>query len=89
MTIKTGDTVKHLPTGETWVVTSMREDGVELAAFGWPETIAYTSDCKLVESCTDEDRVSMLQAAAKSGSLRGLWAKRELLNRNESGVKVE
>ena len=35
MTIDTGDTVKHGPTGETWVVAYVQGD--RLAWCGWPE----------------------------------------------------
>ncbi len=85
-TLKPGDTVKHLPTNEKWIIASMSEDGALLCPGGWPETIAKTSDCELVESCTDEDHVLMLRAAAQSNGVRANWAKRALHNRNDASL---
>jgi hypothetical protein len=45
--------VKHLPSGETWVVAWA--DDSELMPCGWPEGFAKISDCELIESCSDED----------------------------------
>ena len=60
--IDTGDTVKHGPTGETWVVAYVQGD--RLAWCGWPEGEARLSDCTLVESATDEERLKLLHQLA-------------------------
>lgn len=62
--IKTGDTVIHRPTGETWVVAVVREDEDRLSWCGWPEGMANLSDCDLVESCSDEYRLALLKDMA-------------------------
>lgn len=66
MTIRTGDTVKHLPSNETWLVAFV--DGNDLAWCGWPEGYARTSDCILLKSCSDEEHLKLLRdLAAMSG----------------------
>lgn len=50
-----GDTVKHRPSGETWLVAAV--DGDSLYPAGWPESCARTADCELVEAASDEDHV--------------------------------
>ena len=62
MTIDTGDTVKHGPTGETWVVAYVQ--GEWLAWCGWPEGEARLSDCTLVTAATDEYREKLLREIA-------------------------
>lgn len=61
-TIDTGDTVKHGPTGETWVVAYV--EGDKLAWVGWPQGEANLSDCTLTEKATPESRISLLRAMA-------------------------
>lgn len=64
-TIKTGDTVLHKPSGETWVVAYVRPETNDLAWCGWPSGLARLSDCELVESCTpDESKDLLAQMAA-------------------------
>lgn len=46
--IKSGDTVLHKPTGETWVVYEVKND--TLKPCGWPPTYAKLSDCEKVEN---------------------------------------
>ena len=60
--IDTGDTVKHGPTGETWVVAYVQGD--RLAWCGWPEGTANVSDCTLVEKATPEYRDKLLRDMA-------------------------
>ena len=62
MTIDTGDTVKHGPTGETWTVAYVQGD--YLAWCGWPEGEARLSDCTLIEPATDEYRAKLLNDLA-------------------------
>lgn len=48
--IKANDIVFHKPTGETWVVCGVHQDGKTLIPCGWPfPSIAEVSDCELVE----------------------------------------
>lgn len=61
--IDAGDTVKHGPTGETWVVAVVRDD--RLMPCGWPESLAEIQDCTLVEKATPEARTEMLRTWAE------------------------
>lgn len=56
--IDTGDTVKHGPTGETWIVAYV--EGERLAWVGWPQGEARLSDCTLIEKATPEYRDDLL-----------------------------
>jgi hypothetical protein len=83
--IDTGDTVLHKPSGETWVVAAIEDDGEHFYACGWPETRALLSDCELVSQTTGELRRALLESLAKyscsgeSASSRANWARRNLL----------
>ncbi len=59
-----GDTVKHRPSGETWVVAYV--DGDSLSWFGWPYGEAKIADCELVEACSDSQHVKGLRRLADS-----------------------
>ena len=61
--IDTGDTVRHGPTGETWLVAYVRGD--DLAPCGWPDTLALVSDCTLVTKATPEERLALLRDLAE------------------------
>lgn len=66
MNIDTGDLVRHMPSGETWVVAYVK--GEYLAWCGWPEGEAKLADCELLEKATPEYRDKLLkQMAAMSG----------------------
>ncbi|HEX4347581.1 MAG TPA: hypothetical protein VHZ73_08410 [Vicinamibacterales bacterium] len=73
MTFRAGDTVKHTPTGEMWILACDQEDNKVLPA-GWPESLAKATDCALVEAATDAERLAMLTNAAISGGYRGAVA---------------
>lgn len=62
--IDTGDTVKHGPSGETWVVAFVRDD--RLAWVGWPEGYANLADCTLVRKATGEERDNLLRQMANA-----------------------
>lgn len=47
-----GDVVRHLPSGETWLVAY--DDGRNLAPAGWPACVVSSSDCELVKAATDD-----------------------------------
>ena len=81
-TFRAGDVVKHLPTGEEWILASVSPTGMDVSPAGWPESLAPASDCELVEAATDEQhRTFLLQVLAgnKGGSNREAWAFRNLL----------
>lgn len=61
--IRAGDTVRHGPSGETWLVAAVR--GADLAPAGWPEGIARIEDCELVESGSDLEHVDMVERARR------------------------
>lgn len=63
MSIQTGDTVLHRPTGEEWLVAFEKEG--RLYWCGWPEGCADTSDCELVEKGTYDQRQALLKNMAK------------------------
>lgn len=62
MTIDTGDVVRHVPTGEKWVVAFVK-DG-DLSWCGWPEGWAKLSDCILIKKATAEERLKLLKEMA-------------------------
>ena len=61
--MKTGDTVKHGPSDETWTVAYV--DGDHIAWCGWPPGEARLSDCTLVEECSQEESVALLRKLAE------------------------
>lgn len=63
--IDTGDTVKHRPSGEIWLVAYVREERDEIAWCGWPPGLAKLSDCDLVEAATPEKRDKYLNELAR------------------------
>lgn len=44
---KSGDTVFHRPTGETWSLIRNEQDGWVYPS-GWPQSMGRAEDCKLV-----------------------------------------
>lgn len=56
--MRTGDSVYHRPSGETWLVAFVRDD--ELVPCGWPFTYAKASDCELRRAATDEEHHALL-----------------------------
>lgn len=78
MSIRTGDTVIHKPTGEEWLVAGV--DNGQLMWCGWPEGSADLADCELVESASDQASMELLQtlAAMTGPDMRKRYAIREL-----------
>lgn len=72
--IDTGDSVRHAPTGETWIVAYVRGD--RIAWCGWPEGEALLSDCMLLEKATPEYRLQLLRdmAAVPGDDVRKRYA---------------
>ena len=61
--MKAGDTVKHIPSGETWVLAVGPFDmigGLFIMACGWPEEMVPFSRVELVKSCSDSECEEML-----------------------------
>ena len=49
-----GDTVRHRPSGEEWLVAYADPAHDALAWAGWPDGRARLSDCEIVARCSDE-----------------------------------
>lgn len=78
MGIDTGDTVKHKPTGEEWLVAGVKGD--RLMWCGWPEGWAALTDCELVEKATPAARDKLLHelAAMQGHDIRKSYAMQRL-----------
>jgi hypothetical protein len=80
---RAGDTIRHEPSGETWLLACDEDRGMVVAC-GWPESFVPSSDCILVEAATDEYRLDLLHKVAASrgdhgeGSARSRLAQRQL-----------
>ena len=72
--MRTGDTVKHLPSGETWVVAWADHVRGEIGWCGWPEGMAKITDCELLESASDDEARELvkqiLSGSGRDGSFR-------------------
>ena len=81
--IRTGDTVFHRPSKETWVVAYATDKHV--CPCGWPETLADIGDCELLRSCSDEHNEDMLRilATKRDGDTRQACARAELERRKQ------
>lgn len=62
MTIKTGDEVEYIKTGERLNV-AISEDG-RIMPFGWPLELIPVSEVKLVHSCSPEREMYLLERLA-------------------------
>lgn len=62
MSIGTADSVRHEPTGETWLVAYVQGD--RLAWCGWPEGTALVADCTLTRKANEEERYRLLRQMA-------------------------
>lgn len=47
--LRAGDVVRHVPSGEEWLILAVSADGTKVHPAGWPATIANASDCVFVE----------------------------------------
>lgn len=77
--MRAGDTVKHRPSGETWLVACVTDDGAFFAC-GWPETRAQQSDADVIEEASDEECLDVLRrfTAMRDTSSRASWARENL-----------
>lgn len=79
--MKTGDTVLHKPTGETWLVAYTDDANNRLAWCGWPQGLAKLSDCELIVECSAEESAALIRelAGMSSGNdPRKHWAMRRI-----------
>lgn len=85
MQIDTGDTVKHGPTGETWIVAYVRGD--RLAWVGWPEGEASLEHCTLVQKAPPgyQDKLLREMAAMRADDARKRYAAHRLANSATAG----
>ena len=58
-----GDVVRHIPTGEKWLLIVDEHDG-RVVPGGWPDTRAEAKDCVLVKA--SQNRYETLKMTAKS-----------------------
>lgn len=75
VTIRAGDSVKHRPSGETWLVAYV--DGERLAWCGWPPGEAALTDCELVKRCSDDENLSLLKRLAEMREEDGRYDRRK------------
>lgn len=82
MKIKAGDVVYHRPTGEEWLAVTDEERGTFFAG-GWPETLAYASDCDIITVATEEENLRWLKECSEGSgsSMRELVARRQYKER--------
>lgn len=66
--IRCGDHVRHIPSGQVWVVAYV--DGDRLAWCGWPAGEAPLANFKRVKECSDADHRHMLKQCAASDGKR-------------------
>jgi len=81
MSYRTGDTIKHIPSGETWLVAYCLHDHV--IPCGWPLSAGLITDCELVEAATDDEHLALVRemAAMSTNDPRRDFARRELAKR--------
>jgi hypothetical protein len=80
---RTGDTVKHRPTGEQWQLAYA--DGLDVSPLGWPATVAKATDCELIEAASDAQHRAIVERLAgdvpvgpPNVDLRTVLARRQL-----------
>lgn len=77
--LRTGDSVRHTPSGENWLVAYADYHTDDLAPCGWPPSLARISDCTIRRRCTDAQHEKLVREIAKgSGSdHRRCWVERK------------
>jgi hypothetical protein len=76
MSMKAGDVIKHIPTGETWTVAAT--NGTHIICCGWPETMAPITDCVLANACDRDHHIQVLKSVANGTDCRASWARNTL-----------
>lgn len=69
--IRTGDTVRHRPSDEEWIVAFADYTTGKLAPCGWPGCLAEIADCDLLESCPDIEHEALVETLRNMGNDRG------------------
>lgn len=54
--INCGDTVRHRPSGEEWLVAAADVQADDLMWCGWPEGMARASDCDVTKRASPEEQ---------------------------------
>ena len=62
ITYRTGDVIRHIPSGEEWLVATA--DARHVSPCGWPYGLARLDEVELVEAATDEAHLKLLQELA-------------------------
>lgn len=67
---RTGDVVRHIPSGEEWLEEWLVADvtNTHIGCAGWPHTLAPFADVELVEAATDVYHLELLQRMADMSS---------------------
>ncbi len=81
---RTGDHVLHKPSGETWVVAYVEDDGRYLAACGWPFSLEPIASFTIEKVVSDEESEKLLQQLAAMHDMddfRGRYARRVIRER--------
>lgn len=73
---RAGDQVRHVPTGETWIVAWC--NGPELSWCGYPDGVARTADCTLIQAATDEEHLKTLSQLAFGGGSKAEIARKQI-----------
>ena len=81
--LRAGDTVKHGPSGETWLL-AVDQFGDDVAPLGWPETIAKAADCEIVKRASDKER---RQRLVKSSEIREPMDIRRMQARSQLNIR--
>lgn len=81
--IDTADHVKHVPSGELWLVAYV--EGDRLCACGWPCTVANLADCELIQKAAPGEKEALLQRMAmiSDGDIRGVYARRKIAEQEQ------
>ncbi|CAH1661871.1 hypothetical protein CHELA1G11_11999 [Hyphomicrobiales bacterium] len=66
-----GDIVRHLPSGEEWLLAYADYDTGYLSAAGWPDSEAKISDCDLVRAVDDDEHRKRVADWAPYNDRRG------------------
>lgn len=61
--IEIADRVKHMPSGEEWIVARIND--LYVWPCGWPESRALKSDCVLIEKSSTESREELIKGLKK------------------------
>lgn len=62
-TIEIADHVKHMPSGEEWIVA--RVNDLYVWPCGWPESMAMKIDCVLIKKSSQESRDKLIEELKK------------------------